>query len=103
MLRSLKQFDAKYKLQQLALSMMVDSLSEEEHVALAMTFTNMDTNGDNLITITEFREAFLQTKDINLTPEKVDKMFACAVCGNMLHCCIILLIVCALCCGSLGS
>jgi calcium-dependent protein kinase len=75
-LRSLKQFDAKLKLQQHALNLMVDILTDEEHKALARTFAVMDKNGDNLITIQEFREAMMKCKD---KPEDsaIDRMFAC--------------------------
>lgn len=59
---------------------MVELLSDQEHQALASTFAAMDKNGDNLITISEFREAMMK-KDPNLDDSKVLTLFSSTVCS----------------------
>jgi len=76
-IRGLRQFDAKRKLQQHALNLMVGLLTDQEHQVLASTFAAMDKNGDNLITISEFREAMM-LKDPSLGNDAVQEMFKSA-------------------------
>jgi len=81
-IRSIRQFDAKLKLQQHALNLMVDLLTDDEHKALARTFANMDKNGDGLITISEFRDAMVNpsnkwAQQEDLSEDRIQQMFNC--------------------------
>ena len=79
-LRSLGQFDARYKFQQAALEMMTELLNADEHANLAKTFAAMDLDGDGLITVAEFKQALGKPDwhKYEFSREELERMFNCA-------------------------